>query len=107
MERADDNRVMDENPYRSPETVGAGQPGFLVVVVKRVIWFCLALMGAMSAFWGAVAIAIAILESTRAPRALLFLVFGFGVLACWMGVFLIWRATKRFRRRDQAQIATR
>ncbi|MDZ4780331.1 MAG: hypothetical protein SGJ19_08770 [Planctomycetia bacterium] len=107
MERCDDNRVMDENPYRSPETVGAGHPGEIALWFSRIVWFGLGGLGASATAMGLLILGMSILQSTRAAGVEVLIGFGFGLVVVWMGGFLVWRATKRFRRHDQAQIAIR
>ena len=106
MERADDNRVMDENPYRSPETVGAGQPGEIALWLSRIVWFGLGGLGASATAMGLLMVGMAIYQATRAAGIEVLIVLGMGLGVCWMGIFLVWRAIKRFRRRTPAPSVT-
>jgi hypothetical protein len=93
---------MDENPYRSPETAGAGQPGEIAVWLSRIVWFGLGVLGAGAAAMGLLIVGMAIHQSTRGVVNDVLFVFGIGLVICWMGAFLVWRAIKRFWRRPAA-----
>jgi predicted tellurium resistance membrane protein TerC len=96
---------MDENPYQSPETAGAGQPGEIAVWLSRIVWFGLGVLGASAAAMGLLIVGMAIFQSTQRVTNDALFVLGIGLIICWMGAFLVWRAIKRFRRRGPARAA--
>jgi hypothetical protein len=85
---------MDENPYRSPVAAGAARPGIMGLVIARVVWLGLGVLGAGSSLLGLAILATAFAYGRLNDP----LAFGVGSGMLWMGAFLVLRAIKRFRR---------